>query len=78
MNLPRTILDRIHRYAAEGREPKAVYRAGDYRLLAVATGQMPIVIVRAANQEQFADMRSEILVEWRRTLHDPERRRRLR
>ena len=76
MNLPRTVLDRIHRYAAEGREPKAVYRAGDYRLLAVATGQVPVVIVRAANQDQFDDVRGEVLEEWQRTLLEPDRRRR--
>ena len=76
MDLPKTVLQRIHRYAREGRELKAVYKSGESRLLATAFGEMPIVVLRAADAEQFAEMRSEAFMEWRRTQTKPRRSRR--
>ncbi|MCP5119666.1 MAG: hypothetical protein GY953_53385 [bacterium] len=68
MELPKTVLQRIHRYAEQGRKLKAVYHPGESRLLAVALGEIPMVVLRASNPEQFAEMRSEAFMEWRRTL----------
>ena len=68
MDLPKTVLQRIHRYAGEGRQLKAVYHAGESRLLAVTLGEMPMLVLRASNPEQFAEMRSEAFMEWKRTL----------
>lgn len=68
MDLPKTVLQRIHRYAREGRQLKAVYHPGESRLLAVTLGEMPMLVLRASNAEQFAEMRSEAFMEWRRTL----------
>ena len=64
MKLPKVIVDRIHRYASEGSRLCAFFGPGDYRLLAVALGEVPVVILRSHSAEQFAQMRSEAFVEW--------------
>ena len=75
MTLPKVIVDRIHRYAAEGSQLCAFFGPRDYRLLAVAMGQIPVVILRASNAEQFAEMRSQVFVEWSLTSRKLKRRR---
>jgi hypothetical protein len=67
MNLPRAVIDRIHRYASQGSRLRTVYGRGDYRLLAETLWQVPIVILRASEPEGFAQMRTEALLEWLRT-----------
>src|SRR5713226_7113466 len=64
--LPRPVLDRIRRYASEGRVPLVRYEHGYSLLLAVATGQIPVVVLRAPSEE-FAELRRAVLVEWTRT-----------
>ncbi len=64
--LPRPVLDRIRRYVSEGRVPLVRYEHGYSRLLAVATGQIPMVVLRATS-EKFAELRRAVLVEWTRT-----------
>jgi hypothetical protein len=62
--LSKPILDRIHRYAREGREPLARY-GHDCVLLAHAYGQLPVVILRS-HPKEFSEIRSAALVEWGR------------
>jgi hypothetical protein len=74
MKLPKAILDRIHRYAAAGGRLCTAFGPGDYRLLAVELGQVPIVIFRTSERDRFAQMRSEAVVEWVRTSRTLKRR----
>jgi len=75
MDLPRAVIDRIHRYAAAGSRLRAVYGPGEYRLLAETLWQVPIVILRASDREGFAQMRSQAVVEWIRAIRKLKRRR---
>jgi hypothetical protein len=61
--LSKPVLDRIRRYAQEGREPCARYGRDGCLLLAVATGRIPVVIFRCA-QDQFAELRSAAMIAW--------------
>jgi hypothetical protein len=63
--LPKAVLDRIHRYAKEGREPLARYEPDGCLLLAIASGQLPVVVLRST-REDFTEIRSAALVEWLR------------
>ena len=63
--LPKPVLDRIHRYAREGREPRVRYGPNDCLLLASAHGQLPVVVLKSSVQE-FPQIRSAALVEWLR------------
>ena len=63
--LPKAVLDRIHRYAKEGREPLARYEPDGCLLLAIATGQLPVVVLRST-REDFTKIRSAALIEWLR------------
>jgi hypothetical protein len=64
-NLPKPVLDRIRRYAREGREPRARYGPDGCLLIAFANGQAPVVILRSTRRE-FSEIRSAALVEWMR------------
>ena len=64
-SLPKPVLDRIRRYAQEGREPRARYGHDECLLMAFANGQTPVVILRSTRRE-FAEIRSAALVEWMR------------
>ena len=61
--LPKAVLDRIRRYAKEGREPLARYEPDGCLLLAIASGQLPVVVLRST-REDFTEIRSAALVEW--------------
>jgi len=61
--LPKAVIDRIHRYAKEGREPLARYEPDGCLLLAITTGQLPVVVLRST-REDFTQTRSLALVEW--------------
>ena len=63
--LPKPVLDRIHRYAAEGRVLQVSYEDDCCRLLAVANWQLPAVILRSS-RDKFADLRSAAQIEWTR------------
>jgi len=63
--LPKPVLDRIRRYAAEGRFLQVSYGEDYYRLLAVANWQLPAVILRSS-KDKFAEMRSAAQTEWTR------------
>jgi hypothetical protein len=63
--LSKPVLDRIRRYAKQGRELHARYGQDCCLLLAVATGQTPVVILRSA-RDQFTELRRAALVEWMR------------
>lgn len=64
LSLPKAILDRIRRYAKEGRELRVVYGHNGCVLLAVAMGQVPVAVLRSDTREQFTRMRSAALEEW--------------
>jgi RNA:NAD 2'-phosphotransferase (TPT1/KptA family) len=64
-SLPKPVLDRIRRYAKEGREPRARYGHDGCALLAFANGQLPVVILRSSRKD-FTETRSAALVEWTR------------
>jgi len=64
-SLTRPVLDRIRRYAKEGWEPHARYGHDSCLLVAVANGQIPVVILRSARKE-FSELRSAAMVEWLR------------
>jgi hypothetical protein len=64
--LPKPVLDRISRYAQEGRELRAVFGPEGCRLVAVAAGCVPAVVLRTATHEQFAQLRTAVLLEWER------------
>jgi len=63
--LPKPVLDRIRRYAKEGRQPGTRLSSDSCSLLALAFGQLPVVIVRSS-PKQFRDIRSAAMVEWSR------------
>jgi len=63
--LPKPVLDRIHRYAAEGRVLQVSYEEDCCRLLAVTNWQLPAVILRSS-KDKFAAMRSAAQTEWTR------------
>jgi len=63
--LPKPVLDRINRYAEEGRVLEASYERDYCRLLAVANWQRPAVILRSSAVE-FSQMRSAGQTEWTR------------
>ena len=63
--LPKPVLDRIHRYAAEGRVLQVSYEEDCCRLLAVMNWQLPAVILRSP-KDQFPEMRSAAQTEWTR------------
>ena len=63
--LSKPILDRIRRYAQEGREPIARYGYDGCLLMAITTGQPAVVILRSTRRE-FAEIRSAALIEWMR------------
>jgi hypothetical protein len=63
--LPKPVLDRIHRYAAEGRVLQVSYEEDCCRLLAVTNWQLPAVILRSS-KDQFPEMRSAAQTEWTR------------
>jgi hypothetical protein len=63
--LSKPVLDRIRRYAKEGWEPHARYGRDCCLLVAVATGQIPVVILRSARNE-FTEIRSAAMIEWMR------------
>src|SRR5579864_6973651 len=66
--LSKPVLDRIRRYAKEGRQLRAQYGPGDCVLLASKAGQHPVVILRAT-RVQFTEMRGAALVAWIRAEH---------
>jgi hypothetical protein len=63
--LPKPVLDRIHRYAAEGRVLQVSYEEDCCRLLAVMNWQLPAVILRSS-KDKFAEMHSAAQTEWTR------------
>jgi hypothetical protein len=63
--LPKPVLDRINRYAEEGRVLVASYERDYCRLLAVGNWQRPAVILRSSAVE-FSQMRSAAQTEWTR------------
>lgn len=64
--LPKVVLDRISRYAGEGRQLRAVFGPEGCRLVAVAAGCVPAVVLRADTHEQFAQLRTAVMLEWER------------
>jgi hypothetical protein len=68
--LPKPVLDRIHRYAAEGRVLQVSYGEDCCRLLAVANWQLPVVILRSS-KDKFAEMRVAAQSEWTRSTPKP-------
>ena len=71
--LPKSVLDRIHRYAEEG-VPQASYEHDCCRLLAVANWQLPVVLL-PSTRCKFTEMRSAALTEWTRVACKTSRRR---
>lgn len=65
LKLPKAVLDRIRRYAMEGREPLARYEPDGCLLLAIMTGQLPVVVLRST-REDFTEVRSAALIAWLR------------
>ncbi len=63
--LPKPVLDRINRYAEEGRVLQASYEHDYCRLLAVANWQLPAVILRSS-KDKFTEMRNAAQTEWAR------------
>ena len=66
VTLPRPVVDRIHRYAEEGRVPLVRYERDQCLLLAVSNWQLPAVLLRSS-REKFTGMRTAALMEWART-----------
>jgi len=64
-SLPRAVVDRIHRYAEEGRVPQVRYELDHCLLLAVSKWQLPAVLLRSS-RAQFTGMRAAALTEWAR------------
>lgn len=71
-HLARPVLDRIRRYAKEGRELRVRYGPGDCLLLALKDGQHPVVILRAT-RGQFTEMRGAAVLHWVRAEHPQKR-----
>jgi hypothetical protein len=65
--LPQPVLDRINRYAEEGRVLQARYEPDHCRLLAVANWQLPAVILRSS-KDKFREMQSAAQAEWTRAV----------
>ena len=65
--LPQPVLDRINRYAEEGRVLHASYESDHCRLLAVANWQLPAVILRSP-VDKFTEMQSAAQAEWARAV----------
>jgi hypothetical protein len=63
--LPKPVIDRIHRYAEEGRTPQTSYEGDCCRLLAVANWQLPVVLLRST-RGNYTAMRRAALSEWTR------------
>ena len=61
--LPKWIVDRIHRYARDGRALRTRYRNASGLLVALKAGSTPLVVFRETG-ERFFEMRSRALVEW--------------
>lgn len=59
---------RLSRYAREGRQLRAVFGRDGYRLLAVAEGRRPAILLWTTAPEQFALLRNAALLEWSRIL----------
>jgi hypothetical protein len=74
--LPKPVLDRINRYAEEGRVLQASYERDHCRLLAVANWQRPAVILRSSVL-QFTEMHSAAQTEWMRVARRHRNNRRL-
>jgi hypothetical protein len=74
--LPKPVMDRISRYAGEGRQLRAVFGPEGCRLVAVAAGCVPAVVVQAHTQEEFAQLRTTVLLEWKRASRTLRSRRR--
>jgi hypothetical protein len=70
--LPRSVVDRIHRYAEEGRVPHVRYERDDCLLLAVANWQLPAVLLRST-RDKFTGMHSAALTEWARVARGKKR-----
>jgi hypothetical protein len=65
VSLPKPVLDRIHRYAAEGRVLQESHGDDRCSLLAVANWQFPAVILRSP-RHKFPELRSAAQTEWTR------------
>jgi hypothetical protein len=63
--LPKPVLDRIHRYAAEGRVLQESHGDDGCRLLALANWQFPAVIL-SSPRDKFAQLRNAAQAEWAR------------
>jgi hypothetical protein len=63
--LPKRIVDRIHRYAREGRALRVRYGSSGGLVLALKPGSAPIVVFRATG-DRFLEMRTAALIEWLR------------
>jgi hypothetical protein len=63
--LPKPVVDRIQRYAGEGRALHASYEHGCCRLLAMADWQLPVVLLQST-PSNFTELRSAALAEWTR------------
>jgi hypothetical protein len=63
--LPKPVIDRIHRYAEEGRVPRVKHEQDGCRLLAVANWQLPVVLLRSTRSD-FMQMQTAALAEWTR------------
>ena len=74
--LPKPVLDRINRYAEEGRVLVASYERDYCRLLAVGNWQRPAVILRSSVL-QFTEMHSAAQTEWMRVARRHRNSRRL-
>jgi hypothetical protein len=67
VSLPKPVLDRIHRYAEEGRVPRTRYEHDYCLLLAEEKWQSPAVVLLRCTPARFAEMRTAALAEWTRT-----------
>ena len=65
-NLPKPVIDRIGRFAREGRQLRSMVGPEGYSLLATAMYRQPVVLARANNAEEFAGIRSAVVSEWSR------------
>jgi hypothetical protein len=75
-SLPKPVMDRIGRFAREGRRLRALFGPEGYRLVATAMGHQPVVVVRAGGAEEFAGIRSAVLLEWARATGQTKQRKR--
>jgi hypothetical protein len=63
--LPKPVVDRIRRYAEEGRVLHASYEHNCCRLLAMADWQLPVVLL-LSTRGKFTELHSAALTEWTR------------